>query len=83
MPDMTPICINKNTVAELFQTTPRSIDMKVAAGEFPEPVRIGKTAAPRWRVKELDAWVDSGCPEIDSWDWPLISNTPEQTPNAN
>lgn len=33
-----------------------------SAGKIPLPVRLG-TKAPRWRVDELRAWVNAGCPD--------------------
>lgn len=26
--------------------------------------------APRWRVREVLAWVDAGCPDVSDWKWP-------------
>lgn len=37
-----------------------------ASGKIPLPVRLG-TKAPRWRVDELRAWVNAGCPDRQTW----------------
>jgi predicted DNA-binding transcriptional regulator AlpA len=37
------------------------------AGKTPLPVRLG-TKAPRWRVSELRAWLDGGCPDRQRWE---------------
>lgn len=34
-------------------------------GRLPLPVRLGR--AVRWRVAELTAWLDAGCPARDRW----------------
>ena len=37
-----------------------------AAGRIPQPVRIGRST--RWRVDELRAWVEAGCPRRAEWE---------------
>lgn len=37
-----------------------------SAGKVPLPVYLG-AKAPRWRVDELRAWLDAGCPDRASW----------------
>lgn len=36
-----------------------------SAGRIPAPVRIG--SVPRWRVEELRAWLEAGCPTRERW----------------
>ncbi|RCN55826.1 helix-turn-helix transcriptional regulator [Acidiferrobacter thiooxydans] len=43
--------------AEQFGCSPRKIQLLVAAGEFPAPIRIGRLI--RWREEEVAAWVQS------------------------
>lgn len=43
--------------AEQFGCSPRKIQLLVAAGEFPAPIRIGRLI--RWRKEEVAAWVQS------------------------
>ena len=33
---------------------------------IPKPVRLGRRVV--WRVEELKAWVDAGCPPLHKWD---------------
>lgn len=37
-----------------------------AAGRTPRPVRIGRRTL--WRIDELKAWVDAGCPPLHRWE---------------
>jgi predicted DNA-binding transcriptional regulator AlpA len=36
-----------------------------ASGKCPAPVKIGKST--RWRVEELRAWTEAGCPDRQTW----------------
>ncbi len=38
-----------------------------ASGRVPSPVYLG-TRAPRWRVAEIRAWLDAGCPDRAAWE---------------
>ncbi len=53
-------------VAELLDTSERSIWRWVSAGRIIPPVRIGDGTT-RWRLTELLAWIDAGCPNIDEY----------------
>ena len=37
-----------------------------AAGRIPRPVRIGRRTL--WRVDEIKAWLDAGCPPLHRWE---------------
>jgi excisionase family DNA binding protein len=37
-----------------------------AAGRLPKPVRLGRRTL--WRVDELKAWIDAGCPPLHRWE---------------
>jgi predicted DNA-binding transcriptional regulator AlpA len=53
-----PPLMTLNDVAEHFQVTARTVQRRVAAGEFPRPILVGPTC-PRWRREDLDAWITS------------------------
>src|SRR5690349_21841722 len=36
-----------------------------AAAKCPAPVKVGSST--RWRVGELHAWTDAGCPDRQTW----------------
>lgn len=44
------------TVATVTAMSPSSIFRKTAAGEFPEPVRLGARCT-RWRAADVRAWL--------------------------
>ena len=47
-------------VAEMLGLSERTVYRLSDAGNMPSPVKLG--AAVRWRVKELDSWIEEGCP---------------------
>jgi excisionase family DNA binding protein len=38
----------------------------VASGKTPNSVRLGRSV--KWRLDELLAWIDSGCPARSAWE---------------
>lgn len=48
--------LDRKTVAERLDVSPRTLDRMVAAGEFPIPVRICNR--PKWPVEVVDRWFD-------------------------
>ena len=64
----------KDQTAEQYSTSDRNIDLMVAAGTFPPPVRL--SSSPRWRVDELRAWTAAGMPLISEWHWPRVDIGP-------
>jgi predicted DNA-binding transcriptional regulator AlpA len=38
-----------------------------SAGKTPEPIRLGRRVL--WRLDELRAWLDAGCPARHNWQW--------------
>lgn len=53
-----PPLMTLNDVADHLQVTARTVQRRVAAGEFPAPILVGPTC-PRWRREDLDAWIAS------------------------
>ncbi|MDR1612087.1 MAG: helix-turn-helix domain-containing protein [Planctomycetota bacterium] len=39
---------------------------QLASGRIPCPVKIGRLS--RWRRRELESWIDAGCPARQKWD---------------
>jgi predicted DNA-binding transcriptional regulator AlpA len=52
-------------VAGEFAVSERTIWAWIARGDFPPAKRIGPRCR-RWSVKELQAWIDDGCPSVRS-----------------
>jgi predicted DNA-binding transcriptional regulator AlpA len=46
--------------------SPATWDRLVSAGKTPRPLRLGKVLV--WRVNELAAWVEAGCPDRAEWE---------------
>jgi excisionase family DNA binding protein len=49
-------------VAEHFNVSRRTILNWIERREFPGPIRVGRQL--RWRVDELNEWIEAGCPAI-------------------
>lgn len=53
--------LTASQVASLIGVGKRSWWRYVAAGRAPKPVQIGGSV--RWRLAELNAWIEAGCPQ--------------------
>ncbi len=61
-----PVLIGTKAVALMLNRCERTIRRDVIAGRIPAPIRVG--GARLWRVKELAAWIDAGCPVRADWE---------------
>ncbi len=64
--EVTPLLATARTAAAMCGISVRTWRTWDAAGRIPQPVRIGRLT--RWRVDELRAWVEAGCPRRREWD---------------
>lgn len=55
--------LTKKQLADLLKLSPRSIDRKIDAGEFPRGLKLG--GAVRWRRSVINAWLAADCPAQD------------------
>jgi excisionase family DNA binding protein len=55
-----PVLLTVKEVAEMLGLSERTVYRLADVGKMPRPVKIG--AAVRWRKKELDTWIEEGCP---------------------
>ena len=62
----TSLLISARAAAEVCGTSLRTWRSWDAAGAIPRSVRIGRSR--RWRVEELRAWIDAGCPNRRAWE---------------
>jgi len=61
-----PLLISVETLAEMLDISPRSVWRRLSCGEMIEPIRIGSSV--RWRLRDVDAWVEAGCPTpVSEW----------------
>lgn len=61
-----PLLVSIKEVARLLDISPRSIRRRLSGGEMIEPIRIGGNI--RWRLDEVKAWIDEGCPPTGTLD---------------
>lgn len=52
--------------AKLLGISERHLWSLSASGRLPAPIRLGRSV--RWRLDELRAWLDAGCPPRDRWE---------------
>lgn len=58
--------VGRLDAAVLCSTSARTWDRLVCSEKTPAPVRLG--GRPMWRVDELRAWIDAGCPDRRTWE---------------
>lgn len=69
--DTRPLLVNAATAAKLCGRSLRTWRSWDATGRTPAPVRIGGSIL--WRLDEIQAWVEAGCPLRK--DWPHTAKT--------
>ena len=57
-----PVMLDVEQVARMFDVSTRHIRRLVDAGKFPQPVRLGGCV--RWPRHVVEAWIADGCPTI-------------------
>lgn len=57
--------VTKKALAKRLGVSTRTIDRRRSAGDMLDP--IGNAGQPRWRLDEVDAWIDAGCPRAEVW----------------
>ena len=55
-----PLLITVDQVAELLQVSSRTVWRLRSKGDLPAPLRVA--GGIRWRLFEIQAWIDAGCP---------------------
>ena len=61
-----PLAIRAKELAALLGVSLRQVWRLNAAGKLPRPVRLG--GAVRWLRKEIEAFVEAGCPDRQTWE---------------
>jgi len=64
---LTPILVDATKLGELLSLSRASIFAAHAAGKIPRPVRPG-VRDPRWSVREIESWIQAGCPDRQTWE---------------
>jgi prophage regulatory protein len=55
------LLVSAEKLAQLLDISIRTLWRLRAAGRLPAPVRLGGSV--RWRVDEVQAWIERGCPD--------------------
>lgn len=66
--DTTPdsLLVSAVSLAKLLQVSTRTLWRLRSSGRLPKPVQVGGSL--RWRTREVQDWIDAGCPRLDEWE---------------
>jgi predicted DNA-binding transcriptional regulator AlpA len=62
----TPLLVAAKGGAKLTAVSERTFWSLNAARKIPAPIKLGGKTL--WRIAELQAWIDAGCPARDEWE---------------
>lgn len=69
VPDTAGLLIDTMVTAKLLNVSARTVYRMDQVQAIPPPVRLGKNIV-RWRLAEILAWIDAGCPRRRNWNYP-------------
>jgi predicted DNA-binding transcriptional regulator AlpA len=69
VPEEAGLLLNLSEAAKLMSVSGRTWARLNAIEAIPAPVHIGRSIV-RWRLAEIIAWIDSGCPPRSHWRYP-------------
>lgn len=61
-----PVLVTVIGLAEILNTSPRSIYRYRSEGKLPTGLRLGQQL--RWRRGEVEAWIEAGMPPRRDWE---------------
>jgi predicted DNA-binding transcriptional regulator AlpA len=64
--DDNPVLLTAAQASAMFQKTERTWRTWDALSMIPRPMRIGRSLY--WRLGELKAWIEAGCPRREEWE---------------
>jgi predicted DNA-binding transcriptional regulator AlpA len=64
VPVSAPLLINVDDLADILGISVRSVWRLHSANELPKPVNLRSSI--RWRLADIQKWVDAGCPPQDN-----------------
>ena len=62
-----PHLLNAKTFGLWLDLSKRQIARLNACGKVPKPIKIGGSV--RWIATEVEAWINSGCPDRETWEY--------------
>ena len=74
VPESSGLLIDKKIMAQLLNVSSRTLSRLDDLQAIPAPIRLGVAGSMiRWRLAEILAWMDAGCPLRRSWAYPEVS----------
>jgi len=64
--DEKPLLLTAKDIAALCGVSVRTVWEWRAAGRLPAPIRLGRLI--RWRRKDIEDWIEAGCPDMSKAD---------------
>ena len=59
--------LNAKTFGLWLDLSKRQIARLNSCGKVPKPIKIGGSV--RWIATEVEAWINSGCPDSETWEY--------------
>lgn len=69
VPDTAGLLVDTKVMAKLLNISTKTVYRMDQVQAIPPPVRIGENTV-RWRLAEILAWIDAGCPRRRNWTYP-------------
>jgi predicted DNA-binding transcriptional regulator AlpA len=60
------VCIDVEDLSTLLKKSRATLHRYRAQGKLPKPLGLGKGL--RWRLSEIQAWIEAGCPDQVTWE---------------
>ncbi len=65
-PKKESLLADARTVAAMLGISRTTFFTMRAGGKVPKPIKLGRCV--RWRIAEIEEWVQSDCPPLDRWE---------------
>ncbi|MBX3412617.1 MAG: helix-turn-helix domain-containing protein [Pirellulales bacterium] len=59
------LLISPDDLATILKVSKRTLWRLLSGAKLPRPIHVGRS--PRWRLEEINAWIEAGCPDLESW----------------
>lgn len=64
--ELSPLMVSADDAAALIGVSPATWHRMTSAGKTPAPIKLSAGCV-RWRVSDLQCWIDAGCPDRQTW----------------
>lgn len=71
VPDTAGLLVDTKTMSKLLNVSSRTLSRLDDLQAVPTPIRLGGNMI-RWRLAEILAWMDAGCPLRRNWTYPEV-----------